>query len=99
MTVNGKQSSPRLSYHHLEKLIIDEEYHHFTNARVTVCCLLVASDFSVVASVVCANPDQFDKQIGRVKARQKALSKLMKYERYRHRQQFGDVGSKGDAGP
>lgn len=83
---------PRLSYPYLETLIVREDYHHFADTGVTVCCLVVTNGYSVTADAVCANTALFDPDTGRLRARRKALKRLMELEHYLLRQRLFDAG-------
>lgn len=40
-------------------------YHHFKGTTVTVCCIGLKNGFTVVGKSACANPDNFDPELGR----------------------------------
>lgn len=80
--------SPRLTPAYLESLIVSEDYHHFTGTRVTVCCLQVKNDQSMVGVAICGEPSRFDNTQGRTVARQHAMAKLKAAETYLLRQRL-----------
>lgn len=82
---------PRLTPDYLESLVLEENYHHFPNSRVTVCCLTVANGHEIVGIAICGEKDRFDNTTGRRIAREKALSSLMELERYLMRQRLHDA--------
>lgn len=40
------------------------QYHRFGDTTVTVCCLTLRNGFTVVGKSACANPDNFEAELG-----------------------------------
>ena len=80
--------SPRLTPAYLESLILSEDYHHFKGTRVTVCCLKVKNDQSMVGVSICGESSRFDIAEGRRIARGHAITKLKDAETYLLRQRL-----------
>lgn len=79
---SGKLRAPKLTLSYLESLIESEDYHHFPNTGVTVCCLILKNDYTITEDVVCANRKLFDPVKGKAQAKRKAIQRLMEHEYY-----------------
>ena len=44
--------------------IVAAQYHHFPGTTVTVCCIEMKNGFTVVGKSACANPNNFDPDLG-----------------------------------
>jgi hypothetical protein len=80
--------SPRLTTAYLETLLVFEDYHHFPGTRVTVCCLKVVNDQTMVGVSTCGESARFDITEGRKVARRNALAALKDSENYLLRQRL-----------
>ena len=45
--------------------IVSDQYHQFHGTTVTVCVIQLQNGFTVVGKSACANPDNFDEELGR----------------------------------
>ena len=70
------KTAPRVTPEDLQKEIIEVIYHVFPGTTVTVCCLTMKNGFTVVGESACADPDNFDIEIGRKIARDNAVNKM-----------------------
>lgn len=84
----GRWGYPQLNDEYLESLITHEDYHHFPQTGVTVCCLVVKNGYSVTDEAVCANVATFDPDVGKRRARRNALNELLRMEHYLLRQRI-----------
>ena len=69
-------------------MIVHEDHHHFPQTGVTVYCLVVKNGYSVTEEAVCANTANFDPEVGKRRARRKAIDALLKLEYYLLRQRI-----------
>jgi len=76
-------TAPRITPERLEEVIAGEQYHVFPGTMLTVCCLTLESGFNVVGESACASPENFDKELGRKRARENAKNQIWKLEGYR----------------
>ena len=81
-------TAPRVTPERIEQVIKAEDYHVFPGATVTVCCLTLANGFTVVGESACADPANFDAELGRKIARQHAKDKIWQLEGYLLRQRL-----------
>lgn len=44
--------------------ILATQYHHFHGTTVTVCVITLHNGFTVVGKSACANPDNFEEELG-----------------------------------
>jgi len=58
---------------------------------LTICVLVLRNGFTVTGESACASPDNFDAELGRKIARQKAVEKIWPLEGYLLRQKLHDV--------
>lgn len=52
------------------------QYHQFPNTTLTVCCITLPNGFSVSGESGCADPKEFNAQIGQQIAFNQAFSKV-----------------------
>lgn len=84
-------NAPRLTPADIEATIIKEEYHIFPNTTFTVCLLTLRNGFNVHGTSACASPENFDEEIGRKLARDKAKNKIWDLEGYLLRQNLSNL--------
>ena len=75
-------NAPRLTPDAIDAVIVDEEYHVFGGTSLTVCCLTLQNGFTVAGESACASPENFDAELGRKIARDKARDKVWQLEGY-----------------
>ncbi len=75
-------NAPRLNPAHIDATIAGEDYHVFGGSCLTICCLTLKNGFTVVGESACASPENFDAEIGRKVAREKAREKIWALEGY-----------------
>jgi hypothetical protein len=56
--------------------ILTADYHRFPDTTVTVCCIQLHNGFTTVGKSACANPANFDMQLGRELAYDDAKQKI-----------------------
>ena len=56
---------PKITKDQVVAAIAKADYHHFDGTTQTVCCLTMTNGFTVVGSSACADPANFDAQLGR----------------------------------
>lgn len=85
LQAKGK-TAPRLTPAHIDAQIASEDYHVFPGTTLTVCCLKLRNGFCVTGESAAASPENFDEEIGRKIARDKAREKIWPLEGYMLRQ-------------
>lgn len=83
-------TAPRVTPDQVEATIKEEAYHVFDGTMLTVCCLTLRNDFTVVGESACASPANFDAQIGRRVARDNAKQKIWALEGYLLREKLAN---------
>jgi hypothetical protein len=73
----------RLSPADIDGAIAGEAYHRFPGTTVTVCCLTLRNGFNTIGESASASPENFDEEIGRKVAKEKAREKIWPLEGYR----------------
>lgn len=80
-------TAPRLTPAAVDAAIAGEEYAVFSG-RLTVCVLTLANGFLVTGESSCVDAANFDAELGKKLARQKARDKIWELEGYRLRQKI-----------
>lgn len=88
------KNAPRLTPEYVDSVIHGEQYHVFPGSQMTVCCLTLKNGFSVIGQSGCANPENFDEEIGKKVAREKARSRIWELEGYLLKQGLQDRTAK-----
>jgi hypothetical protein len=81
-------TAPRITPEHLEAQIVAEQYHVFYGTTLTVCALVLKNGFVVTGESACASPENYDAELGRKIARDKAIDKIWPLEGYLLRSQL-----------
>jgi hypothetical protein len=81
-------NAPRVTGEHVRSLITGEQYIVFPGTTVTVCLLTLRNGFSVTGESAAASPANFDADLGRKIARDRAESQIWKLEGYLLRQEL-----------
>lgn len=69
-------TAPRVTPTDIENSIVKEEFQVFANSTLTVCVLTLRNGFTVTGESACASPENFDAELGRRIARDKAKEKI-----------------------
>lgn len=77
-----KLNAPRLTPDHINEQIVRAVYHVFPGTTVTVCCLLLRNGFNTVGHSAAVSPENFDEDIGRKVAYEKAKNEIWALEGY-----------------
>lgn len=91
-------TAPRITPEHINRIIVDEDYHVFGDV-LTVCCLTLENGFTVTGESACASPENFDADLGRQIARDNARDKIWALEGYLLRQMQHITGGWGRSVP
>lgn len=75
-------NAPRLTPGMIDAAIAGEAYHVFEGSCLTVCCLTLQNGFTVTGESACASPSNFNAELGRKIAREKARDKIWALEGY-----------------
>ncbi len=73
---------PRITEEHVERKIARTLYHLFPDTEVTICCLILENGYSVTGTSACASPENFDVDLGKKIAYDKAAQKIWGLEAY-----------------
>ena len=79
--VEKNLTAPRVNVERINSIITKEEYHVFSGVH-TVCCLTLENGFTVIGESACVSPKNFDEELGRKIARDKAREKIWGLEAY-----------------
>lgn len=69
-------TAPRVTPADINAAIIKEEFQVFANSTLTVCVLTLRNGFTVTGESACASPENFNAELGRRIARDKAKDKI-----------------------
>lgn len=69
-------TAPRVTPEAVESAIMDEAYHVFEGTTLTVCCLTLRNGYTVVGESACADPQNFNAELGRKFAKKDATGKI-----------------------
>ena len=72
----------RVTLDRLDAAIASVDYHVFPGSQLTVCCLTLQNGFTVTGQSACASPENFDAEIGRRIAFDKARNEIWQLEGY-----------------
>jgi hypothetical protein len=72
----------QLALEFIESIIRKEDYYVFPETCMTVCCLTLQNGFNIVGESSCVSPENFNAEIGRKIARNKARDKIRALEAY-----------------
>ena len=75
-------NAPRLTPADIDQAIVSEDYHRFPHTVVTVCCLTLHNGFNVVGESAPVSAENFDEEVGRKVAREKAREKIWSLQGY-----------------
>lgn len=75
-------TAPRVTPQLIDSLIKNTQHYVFPGTQVTVCCLTLMNDFTVVGESACASPENFNEEIGRKIAFDNARQKIWALEGY-----------------
>jgi hypothetical protein len=88
-------TAPRVTPQQVDGQIVGEHYHVFPGSTVTVCGLELRNGFWVIGESAAAAPENYDPEIGRKIARDRARSKIWALEGYLLRSALNAAG-RGD---
>lgn len=84
-------TGPRVTPLLIDNVIVAEDYHVFLGSQLTVCCLTLCNGFTVIGESACAWPENFNAEIGRKIARDKAREKIWALEGYLLKQRLSEL--------
>lgn len=73
---------PRITPDDVDAAIRQEQYHVFPETTTTVCCLTLKNGFTVVGKSACVFPANFNEEIGRKVAYEKAKDQVWDFLGY-----------------
>lgn len=86
-------TAPRITPDHIKDVQVSEQCHRFPGTTVTVCCITLKNGFTVVGESACADPANFDAELGERIARENAADKIWALEGYLLRQRLSEVAA------
>lgn len=84
-------NAPRLTPALIDAAIVSEDYHVFPGTTLTICAITLRNGFVVTGESAAASPENFDRNIGQMIARQNARDKIWPLEGYLLRQRLSDA--------
>ena len=75
-------TAPHVTAAGIDEKITQEMYYIFPGTTTTVCCLVLANDYTVTGQSACVSPENFDEDLGRRIAFSKARDKIWALEGY-----------------
>lgn len=83
--------APRVTLDDVNAKIVGEEYAVFGGV-LTICVLFLANGFTATGESACASPANFNAELGRQIARERAVSKVWGLEGYLLRERLHTAG-------
>lgn len=80
-------NAPRLSPTLINE-VIDKEYYHTFPGGITVCCLILKNGFKVIGDSAPVSFENFDENVGKRIAKDKAREKIWELEGYALKQRL-----------
>ena len=84
-------NAPRLNPAAIDATILTEQYHVFPGTSLTVCCLTLRNGYQVTGESAAASPENFDAEIGRKIARERARERIWALEGYLLRERLSEM--------
>lgn len=75
-------TAPRLTPEKIDNTILTEQYYVFPGTCLTVCAMTLRNGFNTVGHSACADPTNFDDEIGKKLAREDARKRIWVLEGY-----------------
>ena len=75
-------NAPRLTPADINDVIVKEDFHVFEGTTVTVCCLTLTNGYNTIGKSAAASLENFNEDIGRKLARERAREKIWELEGY-----------------
>ena len=84
-------NAPRLNPSMIDEAIRSEQYYVFPDTTMTICAMKLRNGYIVTGESAAANPENFDKAIGRKIARENARNKIWDLEDYLLREKLNTI--------
>lgn len=78
----GCNKGPRITPDMVDSMIVSVQYHVFAGTTATVCCLTLTNGFTLIGHSSCISPENFNEEVGRKIAFDRARSQIMPLEAY-----------------
>lgn len=72
----------KITPEHVQSVISHAQFHRFTGTTVTVCCITLKNGHTVVGQSACADPEEFNGDLGQQLAYEDAKNKIYGLEAY-----------------
>ncbi len=89
--VRKNLTGPRITPDDLEATIKSDYFHNPPGTTLTLCVLTLQNGFNVVGESACADPANFDRELGRRIARDNAKNKMWPLLGYALREKLNQV--------
>lgn len=83
-------AGPTVTMEAIKDKVIRAQYYVFPGTTLTVCCLLMENGFTVTGESACADPANYNEEVGKKYARENALSKVWPLEGYLLRERISE---------
>lgn len=83
-------NAPRLTPQHIESVIVRQQFHVFPGTTTMACLLELKNGFAVLGKSACADPKNFDQEVGMRVAREDAVRQIWQLEGYLLKQRLVD---------
>ena len=88
-SIQGKNlNAPRLNPTHIDSVIVQDLYWIVPHTTTTVCALVLKNGFVVIGESSSASPENFDEELGKQIANDRARAKIWPLEGYLLRQEL-----------
>jgi hypothetical protein len=85
-------NAPRVTPADLDAQVLAEQFHVFPGTTLTVCCITMLNGFTVLGESACADPANFDRDLGEKIARNSAKLKMWPLLGYALRSELTERG-------
>ena len=83
-------SDNKITPAHIESVIATKHIHLLPESNVTLCVLTLQNGFVVTGESACADPKNFDEEVGKQVAYRRAFEKIWQLEGYLLKQRLFD---------
>ena len=91
-------SDNKITPAHIESVIANKHMHLLPDSNATLCVLKLKNGFVVTGESACADPKNFDEEVGKQLAYKRAFEKIWQLEGYLLKQRLFDDSQDKTAG-
>lgn len=89
----SESPGPRITDQHVEDCVVRQQFHLFPGTTTIVCLLELKNGYTVIGQSACADPANFNAEIGTHYARKDALNKVWSLEGYLLKQKLFEAAT------